>query len=627
MIRRPGTLVLYALCVAVLSATAARSQQTPVTLTVDATEVARKIIHAAESIPAAPGSLTLVYPKWIPGEHGPTGPVVDMAGLKITANGTALPWRRDLENMYAIRVDVPANAVQLDVAFDFLLPPQQGGFSSGSSSSARLAVISWNQVVLYPEQMKPADITVNAALTVPDGWKIGTALETKTRKGDTIQFEPVSLSMLIDSPVLTGAHVRRIDLTPTNGVPHTIDLAGDSEEALEMTQEQVKGYKRLVLEALALFGAHHYNHYDFLFTLSDHVAHFGLEHHQSSDNRLGERTLIDPDERRTSVTLLCHEYVHSWNGKYRRPEGLATGDFSTPMKGDLLWVYEGLTQYLGKLLAVRSGLRTEADFRDDLAEVAAYLDHRPGRTWRPLQDAADEAQILYETRSDWDSWRRRVDFYDESVLIWLEVDVIIRQQTKGKKSLDDFCRAFHSGQNTGPVTKPYSFEDVVNTLNSVASYDWSSLLTKRLRSLNPHAPLDGLEESGWNVVYRDTPNSLEQTSESVSKSFDLRYSLGLTMRDDGSVIDVVPNGPAAQAGLAPGMSVIAVNGRKYTKDILHEGIVAAGNSSTPIELLAMSDDFVRTYSVDYHGGERYPYLERNASKPDILGKIIRPIVR
>jgi len=327
------------------------------------------------------------------------------------------------------------------------------------------------------------------------------------------------------------------------------------------------------------------------------------------------------------VTLLCHEYVHSWNGKYRRPEGLATGDFSSPMKGDLLWVYEGLTQYLGKLLAVRSGLRTEADFRDDLAGLAAYLDYRPGRTWRPLQDVADEAQLLYGTRGDWSSWRRGVDFYDEGVLVWLEVDVTIRQLTGGKKSLDDFCRAFHGGGNTRPMVKPYSFEDVVAALNSVAPYDWDSLLTKRLRSLDPHAPLSGLEKSGWNVVYGDTPNGLQQSAAGVSKTVDLRYSLGMTAREDGSIIDVLPNSAAARAGLAPGMSIIAVNGRRYTKDILNEGIVAAKSSSAPLEFITMNNDFIKTYPVDYHGGERYPYLERNSSVPDLLSRVAKPLGR
>jgi predicted metalloprotease with PDZ domain len=385
----------------------------------------------------------------------------------------------------------------------------------------------------------------------------------------------------------------------------------------------VHKYENLVREASALFGAHHYSHYDFLFTLSDQVASFGLEHHQSSDDRVGERTLLDEKMRMLRAGLLPHEFVHSWNGKFRRPTGLATGDFSSPMKGDLLWVYEGLTEYLGSILTARSGLETDELYREHMAMIAAEEDHRPGREWRPLQDAADEAQILYGARPDWASYRRSVDYYDEGNLIWLDVDAMIREQTGGKKSLDDFCRVFHGGADTGPALTPYVFDDVVRALNEIAPHDWGTYLTGRLRSLDPHAPLSGIERSGWKLAYRDTPTELLQAFEEVHKVVDLRYSIGTSVSEEGDVIDVVPGTPAAKAGLAPGMKLIAVDGKKFDLFMIRDAIRLAKGTTSPMEILAQNGDFFKTYPVEYHGGERYPFLERAPGHPDLLSQIIK----
>jgi len=392
-----------------------------------------------------------------------------------------------------------------------------------------------------------------------------------------------------------------------------------------MNDQLLAAYRKLVSEANGLFGAHHYKHYDFLLTLSDGVAHFGLEHHQSSDNRVAERSLVDEKLRMMAAGLLPHEFVHSWNGKYRRPTGLATGDYSTPMKGDLLWVYEGLTQYLGKILAARSGLRTPGEYREDLALLAARLDYRPGREWRPLQDCADEAQILYNGGSDWEAYRRSTDFYDESNLIWLEADAIIRQESRGAKSLDDFCRAFHGGSNSEPSVKPYKTEDVLAALNDVAPYDWRGFLKTRLQSLAPHAPLGGIELSGWKLVYKNAPSSIEEADESSHKEFDLRFSIGMVVSDEGAMIDVLPKSAAAEAGLAPGMKLIAVNGRKFSKDIVLDAIRGNVKDSAPLELLAANGEFYKTYRLEYHLGLRYPSLERIPAKPDLLSPIIKPV--
>jgi predicted metalloprotease with PDZ domain len=598
-----------------------RAEET-ITLSVDAREAPRNILHAQEAVAVHPGALTLIYAEWIPGEHGPTGPVVDVAGLKISANGKAISWRRDLVDMYAIHCTVPSGVSTLDVAFDFILPTN-GQYSSGASATADLLVLSWNQVILYPSAPNPHEIMVTPSLTLPEGWKFATALTTKEQSGNVIHFSPAPLNMLVDSPVLSGVHLRRIDLTPASGVPHFLDIASDDDAAIDMSPELIKNYKNLVVEANALFGAHHYNHYDFLYTLSDYTAHFGLEHHQSSDDRLGEQTLLNSDFQRAEAALLPHEFVHSWNGKYRRPAGLATGDFSKPMTDDLLWVYEGLTQYLGKILTARSGLWTPEEYREDLAYYAAWLDTRPGRTWRPLQDAADEASLLYNARNDWDSWRRGTDFYNEGDLIWLEADVTIRSLTKGKKSLDDFCKKFHGGESTGPVLKPYTFDDVVAALNSIAPYDWKAFFISRLESLSPHAPMGGIEKGGWKLVYKDTPSDMQKGIEEVHNTSDFRFSIGLMLKSDGTIQDVIPGTAAAKAGLGPGMRIVAVNGRQYSKDLFREALKKSTTTTTPIEVLAANGEFYKTYAVDYHGGERYPYLERDSSKPDVLSEIIR----
>lgn len=600
------------------------AQSNIVTLNVDAREAHKGVLHVEEILRVQPGHLTLLYPQWIPGEHGPTGPVADLVNLKISAGEQSVPWRRDPKNMYAFHCNVPQGTNEIRLTFDFLLPSTSEGFTSGASSTAHLLLLSWNQVILYPQHLKPNDIMVTARLHVPEGWKLGTALEIASAASSEFTFKPVTLTMLVDSPVLTGKFFKQIDLGVEAGAPHTIELAGDAEYAIQMPDHLVLAYKRLVRETLALFGARHYNHYRFLYTVSDNTAHFGLEHHQSSDNRVAERVFVDANLGLLHAGLLPHEFVHSWNGKYRRPAGLATGDFSTPMNGEMLWVYEGLTQYLGNILTARSGLRTPEQFRDHLALRAAELDYRPGRQWRPLQDVADAAQILYGARRDWASLRRGVDFYDEGTLIWLEADVVIRQQTQGKKSLDDFCRLFHGGENSGPTVKPYTFDDLVAAMRAVAPYDWANFFSERLSSTRPRAPLGGIERAGWRLVYRDSMNSMMKALEDRDKQLDHRFSLGLLLSEDGEIVDVVPLSPADRAGLAPNMKVIAVNGRKFSKHVLQDAVRWARTNPAPLELLVQNVDYFTSYSVDYHEGERYPYLERDPSKTDLLSLIITP---
>ncbi len=603
----------------------------PVRLRVDLSEAGRRIVHATLSIPVSSGEVTLLYPKWIPGEHGPTGPIVNLAGLRVSTNGKPVPWKRDEVEMYAFHVRAPEGARTLDVSLDFLFSGDEVGFTSGASATAKLAVLNWNQVLLYPAGIPLEDLTYEATLQIPAGWKYGTALPVASESGSRIEFRPVSLVTLIDSPVSTGEFFRTVTLAPEVSPRHVIHLVADSREAVEMSPELQEHYSNLVREALALFGAHHYREYHFLYTLSDHVPSFGLEHHESSDDRVKERTLLDEDQRLRSADLLSHEFVHSWNGKYRRPADLTTPSYEVPMRTDLLWVYEGLTQYLGWVLAARSGLVTPDQARDQLADVAAELDNEPGRTWRPLLDTAISAQFLYGSETPWSSWRRGVDFYDESLLLWLEADGIIRSGTHGDRSLDDFCRLFHGGQSTGPAVKPYTFDDVVAAMNTTYPHDWRAFFTERVFRVQPHAPLGGITHGGWKLSYVDSLPAYRKSMEHARKRVDLHYSLGLYLSDEspneGAILDLPPGTPGAKAGLSPGMKVIAVNAKHYSPEVIREAIRAAAKTRKPIEILAKNGEYYATYRVAYTGGERYPKLIRAAGGSDLVGQDLAPLTR
>ena len=595
-----------------------------ITLTVDATEAPRKLFHARMTMPVSPGPLTLVYPKWIPGEHGPTGPIVDLAGLKLTASGETIPWRRDDVDMYAFHLEVPAGARELEVALDFLSPTFAGGFTAGASTTAHLAIVTWNQLLLYPAGSNASDVTFKANVSLPAGWKFGTSLPVASQAASRVNFAPVSLERLVDSPVLAGEYFKVIELAanPAN----EIDIAADNPADLEISPELTTTLKRVVSEAVSLFGATHYTHYHFLLTLSDRTAHFGLEHHESNDSRVAERSLLDPALRDVALGVLPHEFVHSWNGKYRRPAGLATPNYQEPMKGELLWVYEGLTQYLGNLLSARSGLWTPEQYRGHLAQIAADLDHKPGRLWRPLIDTTIAAQVLYGSPGEWSSLRRSVDFYDEGWLIWLDTDTKIRELSGGARSLDDFCKRFHGAASTPPMVKTYGFDDVVATLNDVAPFDWRNFLLTRLNSTDFHAPLGGIERGGWKLAYEPTPSGFLKDLEQVRHGTEMGYSIGLRLNEDGSIADVIEGMAAAKAGIGPGMKILAVNGKAYSPEVLRDCVRATTDPrQRRIDLLIDNEGHVATYQMTYGEGEKYPVLERDGSKPDTLSKIIAPL--
>jgi predicted metalloprotease with PDZ domain len=603
-------LVLFSLLLA-----ATLHAQEPIRITVDATDAPRKIFHSHATIPAKPGPMQLAYAQWIPGEHGPTGPITELVNLRIAANGQPIAWQRDARNMYVFNIDVPKSASAIDVDLSYLSPTVGGNFTSGPSATPNVAIIAWNTVMLFPLGRSADDIMVEGSVRVPEGWSSVGALKPNER---------ASVARYIDSPVLTGRYLKTVDLPSGTAPKHRINLAGESRGAIDTPPTFATDYGRLVAEAGALFGAYHFRHYDWLVTLSDDVAHFGLEHHESSDNRMEEKTLDTAPMRRALGGLLAHEYVHSWNAKYRRPAIMLSPDYQQPMEGNLLWVYEGLTQYLGTLLATRSGLWSQDFYRENLATVAARFDVQPGRTWRPLSDTAVAARTLFGSPAAWESARRSTDFYDEAILLWLEADSIIRQKTNNRASLDDFIHNFHGGASGVPEVKPYTYDELLAALNAVAPYDWRKHFDERLSSLSPRAPINGITASGWKLTFNDTPNESIAATEERREIVDLTYSLGMSLKNGrseserGRVRDVWMGGPAANAGIGPGMKIIAVNGRRWSRDVLEKALREKG----PLELIVQNNDEFKTHRVEYTGGIRYPHLVRIDDKPETLSVVL-----
>ena len=631
---------MKAIAAAVLVASAVpgagQSASSPTTLHVDLTDAPRKLIHSTETMTVTPGELTLVYPKWIPGEHAPDGPIDNQAGLVFTCGGpegTRVDWRRDRLEMFAYHLTIPAGCTTLTIRQDFLATAPATGFSAGASTSDNLALLSWNTTVMYPDGMNAADVKVTPSLKVPSAWQFGTALrKTNTPAGEgatyTVGFETVSLETLVDSPVLAGKYFKEIPLAPEVTPKHYLDIAADGPEELELPPARIENFSRLVRETGALYQSRHYRDYHFLVTLSDSVAHFGLEHHESSDDRIPGKTFTEDDRFVLAADLLPHEFTHSWNGKYRRPADLATPNYQKPMQDDLLWVYEGLTQYFGDVLAARSGLMTPEQFRSMLANTAANADNRPGRTWRNLQDTADMAEVLYFAGGGWDNWRRSTDFYAEGELIWLDADVTIRKLTNNKRSLNDFAAAFEGlGGNTAPKVVPYTFEDVVAGLNSVVPYDWAKFLRDRLNTRQPHAPLNGIKNGGYELAYSSMLGPWGDLENTVNETPDFWYSIGLRVNPAGEIRDVLKDSMADEAGAGPGMKVIAVNGRAFTPAVLRQALKDGAGDGPALELILQNAGYFHVVKMDYHGGERYPSLDRVNGTPALLDDIIAPMVK
>jgi predicted metalloprotease with PDZ domain len=603
------------IAIAVLAAPAVLTSES-IPLTVDATKTQQKILYVHETIPVEPGPLTLYYPKWIPGEHGPDGPITSLTGLKFEADGKTIPWQRDLKDVFTFHLEIPGGVSHLDAKFDFVEP-------EGNSATDKLVVLEWNDVILYPAGTTAQQLSYSAKLLLPDGWKFGTSLPVEDQSGSQVSFKPISLDMLVDSPVIAGEYYRAIDITPPGEpIHHELDLASDSEAALNLSPENQKELVNLVAETGKLFGARHYRDYHFILALSDHVAHFGLEHHESNDSRLPERALLTPNSGMSLGGLLAHEFVHSWNGKFRRPADLTVPYYEEPMETDLLWGYEGLTDYLGPMLAARSGLWTAEQYHEHLAGIAAALGPgRPGRTWRPLLDTASGEPGLGRERGGWFTWRRGTDYYDEGDLVWLEVATIIHRESHGEKSIDDFCLSFHGGPNNGAEVKTYTFDQLMSALNAIVPFDWASFFHARLDSTSADAPMGGIENGGWKVEFNSQPAKSE--GRRGAESGDV-FSIGLQIAPDGTVSDAIVGGPAFEAGLSSGMKIIGVNGRVYTKEVLDDAVKGSKESTQPITLLAVNDDYIRTFTINYHGGERHPHLVEVSGQPDYLDESIKP---
>ncbi|MBT9333261.1 M61 family metallopeptidase [Paracidobacterium acidisoli] len=601
----------------------------PIRITADLSDAPRKLYHAEVDLPVSPGPLTLTTPQWIPGNHRPTGPAEDITGVVFTINGKPIPWRRDDVDLYEFHLNIPQGVTRLHAHLDCIVLARV---------SQKLAVLEWEKLLLYPAHIPVRDIPVQPSLIVPAGWGVGTALTPVDAgswpvpaSGSTTRFAATNVEQLEDSPIITGQYFHEFALAPDITPKHYIDVVSDYPEDSNLRPALLSEISRLVREAGTAYASHHYHEYHFLLTLSDVAGGEGLEHGQSSDNGVGEKGYADPAHQLAEADLLAHEFTHSWNGKYRRPVGLYQPDFATPQQGALLWVYEGMTQYLGNVLAARSGLKSQAQYRDLLAMSAANLDNKPGREWRSTEDTAVAASILRGGSPAWANWKRGQDYYQEGELLWLDADTLIRKMTDDKKSLTDFLHIFLAkGGNTGPMIVPYTFDELVADLNQVVPYDWAKFLHDRVDNINPRADLEGIERGGYRLVYTDKPNPSEKLMASVGSrrggSINCWYSIGLRLRSDGEISDVLWNGPADKARIAPGEKILAVNDQVFSADALRNAIREAKTATAPIHLILQSDSYVSTADIDYHGGERYPVLERIDGATDYLDQITTPLV-
>jgi predicted metalloprotease with PDZ domain len=589
-------------------------------LHVDATNTAQRIFQVRETIPVSPGPLTLLYPQWLPANHAPRGPVDKLGGLKITAAGQRLEWRRDPVEIYAFHVEVPAGVTAIDVEYQFLTPT--AGDQGRIVVTPEMLNLQWNAVVLYPAGYYASRIPYEASFKLPDGWQFGTALETASNAGSETTFKPVSLEVLVDSPVFAGRHFTRIELDPKGRSRVTLNIMADEAEQLAAKPEHIEVHRNLVRQADLLFGARHFDHYDFLLALTERMGGIGLEHHRSSENGTTPRYFTEWDRRFSSRDLLPHEYTHSWNGKYRRPSDLWTPNYNVPMRDSMLWLYEGQTQYWGYVLSARAGLWTKQQALDAMAATAAAFDHRVGREWKPLQDTTNDPITIARRPQPWSSWQRGEDYYSEGLLMWLDVDTVMREQSGGRRSLDDFARAFY-GQEDGEWQKPatYKFDDVVAILNEFVKHDWATFLRQRLDGHGPGAPLDGISRGGYRLVYTEEPTELFKTAETQSRAVNLTYSLGANVDSEGRLTNVLWEGPLFKAGLAIGARILAVNGKAFENDRLKEAVKESKNTGK-IELIVRVGDDIRTLTVDYRGGLRYPRLERVEKTPARIDDIV-----
>ena len=601
----------------------------PISLLVDLSNNTDRVEHVHEEIPVEPRAkeLVLLYPEWIPGDHAPSGPLQALGGIVTSVDGQRVQWVRDRVNVYAFHVPLALGAKTVTLDFDYLSPVK--GSSGRVEVSNVMADLEWNEVVMYPAGYFSRDIPVDATLKLPQNWKYATALETASNDNGTVKFERTPLNTLVDSPLFAGLYLSRLDLSPTPTDTVHINIVGDTAESIVAPPEAVEGFKKLTLEADKLYGSHHYKHYDFLLLVSDQVGGVGLEHHQSSEDGWPKDYLTEWSKGVLDRDLLGHEYTHSWDGKFRRPADLWTPNFNVPMRDDLLWVYEGMTQYWGNVLTARAGMRTPEQTRDILAFTAAGFAADKGRDWRPLVDTTNQEIVSHRRPVSWVSWQRPEDYYTEGMLIWLDADTKIRELTNDQKSLDDFCKRFFGVYNGSFITDPYTLEDVIRDLNAVAPYDWKGFLQARVYDLHPEVPMDGFTQGGYKLVYTDTPVKWFEDELKNFGAADFSTSLGMSVQEPkgggpATVGNVNWDGPAFKAGVTPDMTFVSVNGTAYTAEGLRKAILEAEKTHQPLQLQFKRGNDYRTISMPYFDGLRYPSLQRVDGTPDRLDDILAP---
>ncbi|MGV7207622.1 M61 family metallopeptidase [Oxalobacteraceae bacterium A2-2] len=586
-------------------------------LAVDATDTAHKIFAVRESIPVQrPGAMVLYYPQWEAASHADTGTVAPLAGLVMRAGGKRLAWRRDPGYVFAFHVEVPRGAATLELEFQYLSPP-----SGATVMGPELAVVPWNRLLLYPAGWFMRNMPVRASLLLPAGFRTASALPLE-HDGNPAAFKPVPMDELVDAPVFAGRHLRRYELDVQARRPVVLNVMADTPEPLDIAPAQLDKYRAAVSQVRKLFKSEHYDHYDFLASLSEVVAAGGLEHHQSAELN-GAPGMFDAGGQLLSGDLFVHEYVHSWNGKFRQPADMWTPDLNSVMRDTLLWIYEGQTQFWGHVVAARAGLRTPQQTLDVFAAEAALAQGRAGRAWKSLQDSSNDPRFVAGKPVHWRDWQRREDYYGEGMLLWLDVDMRLRELTGGRRSLDDFAAAFFGVRDGSRIVLTYTFDEVCADLNRVAPYDWRGYLRNRLDAHDDHGLLDGLTRAGYRLAFSTEPTPYFNAVEEEMGYADLSYSVGLAVTAKGVARAVSWQGPAFRAGLAPGAQIVTVNGQPFSLEAFKTAI--ARSAEAPLELGYRQDGRTRTVRIDYSGGLRYPVLERIPGTPDRFEALLRPL--
>jgi predicted metalloprotease with PDZ domain len=614
---------LFPRCGSMAAEAAQPSPQGSILLLVDAsTTPVDGIVHVHETLPATPGQLALAYPRWVPGEHGPEGPIQNVGGLIVTAGGRPVPWARDLADLNEFHLTVPPGSAAVDVDFDYL-GSKDGTYGEARLATATILAINWNQFLLYPQNADIAKTVVTPTIVLPGSeWTAETALPLPVRSGNRISYAPATLERLVDSPLDAGTAFRRFTLLDAGGFTNEIDAFADRDSQLELDPKKLAGFKAIVAEMDAIYGARHWTNYHFLLTVSDEMPGNGVEHGSSSDDGVEGNGLTEPEGVAGTAGLLSHEFNHSWDGKYRRPADLATNNFQVPEQTELLWIYEGMTQFYGDLVPTRAGLWTQERYRGELASVYEYEDRRPGRLSRPLIDTAAAAPFLYSAPRSYGAERRSAgDFYVESELMWLDVYAELQELSHGTKSLDGFAHRFFGIENTPPVVNPYTYEQFVAALTAYQPYDWDAYFKARVYAVTPHPP-NPFERLGWKLVYVEARNASDKARQARRASIDAADSLGVTGNDKGLVSDVITGSPAAKGGLGVGDTIVAVDGREFSIDVLEQELKSTKTSRAPLGLIVKRGKIFRIVSIDYHDGPRHPTLERIDGVPDRLSPIL-----